>query len=76
MFEKQTKTDREGTMNSTENLIKIENYNLNETFLGGLYNKLVENSPDRVPTGATQHEIGYQHLSRNSEIHGPGNLHF
>ena len=53
MFEKKTKTDREGTMNSTENMIKIENYNLNETFLGGLYNKLVENSPDRVLTKAT-----------------------
>ena len=53
MFDKQTKTDRGDTMNSTENLIKIENYNLNETFLGGLYNKLVENSPNKVPKEPT-----------------------
>ena len=53
MFEKKTKTDRGDTMDSTENLIKIENYNLNETFLGGLYNKLVEKSPNRVPKKPT-----------------------
>jgi hypothetical protein len=47
-------------------MIKIENYNLNETFIGGLYSKLAEKSPGKVPRKATQQEIVYDQLSRNT----------
>lgn len=46
-------TRTKGESGVSEDIIKIEKYDFNETFIGGLYSKLAEKTPEKVPKKAT-----------------------